>query len=124
MGQQHFKRCPGCGIWFTEDDIMTSPSVKPIGMAFMGVSINQIFYFFQHTDLTCGSSFLIEISKFTHLIEESIPEKSLYATKLCEGHCVDLHDLSECQTNCHNAPYRRYLLKMVKAKKHTFLYQL
>lgn len=123
MGHERFKRCPGCHIWLSADEIVNDPSIKPLGMAFMGTSPDQFFYLFQHIDELCGSSFLVEVTKFRQFLDEAIPDDSLFETDNCEGHCVDLHDLAECRQKCRNAPFRRFLLEMINRKRNTSFYE-
>jgi hypothetical protein len=57
------------------------------------------------------------VEHFRQFITESIPEAVLTLEPGCEGHCVNIQDLSDCRRECHFAPFRRFLLEMLAAKK-------
>jgi len=117
MNARKFKECPNCGHWFTALEIMESPTVEPIGMRFDEEDPTFNLYFFNHVCEGCNTTFVIEVDKFLPFIMEPVAEKALTGTDVCEGHCTNLADLRECTTNCHYAPFRRFLLSMIEIRK-------
>jgi hypothetical protein len=110
------KKCNLCQIWFSANDIVYSPDIRPLGVAFMDDSVDKAYYFFQHMAPGCGTSFVIEADALAEFITEIIPPTQLTFSADCEGHCVRLDDLSECHQECALAPYRRFLLHMITLK--------
>jgi len=80
-------------------------------------SDNKAIYLFQHEIPECQSSFAVYVEDLRDLIDESISNEVLYHTDCCEEHCVTIQDLSECSQECHYAPYRRLLMKMIENRK-------
>ena len=116
---EKFKQCPLCRKWLSSDEVIKNPEIKPLGMAYLEDENNTAFYYFQHSVPGCGSTFLIDIKDFGPFMEEDIPQVSLMASKHCEGHCVDLYDLSTCRNECYYAPFRRFILNLISSKKKT-----
>jgi hypothetical protein len=116
MPQNLIKKCNLCQAWFSADDIVYSPDIKPLGVAFMDEGDDKAYYFFQHTIPACGTSFVVCADDLTAFIAESIPAEQLTFSEDCEGHCVRLDDLRECHQECRLAPYRRFLLHMITLK--------
>jgi len=114
--QNTIKKCGLCQIWFDAHDIVYSPDIKPLGVAFMDELDDRAYYFFQHTVSGCGTSFVVCADDLIEFITESIPPNQLTGTENCEGHCVRLDDLQECHQQCRLAPYRRFLLHMITLK--------
>ena len=117
MNIEKFKQCPSCKKWFSSDEVIHNPEIKPIGMAYLEDEKNTAYFYFQHTVPGCGSSFLIEIKDFEPFLTEDIPPVSLINSHRCGGQCVDLFDLSACDNECYYAPFRRYILKLIEIKK-------
>jgi hypothetical protein len=112
------KTCSLCGSRFSARDLIYDPDLDAIGMTYT-YTVQKSYYMFQHNTETCGTSFLIDTELFIPFIEEMIPESLVYCSEICEGHCVDIEDLSTCHQDCRNAPFRQFLLFMreQKAKK-------
>lgn len=117
MSEEIIKKCNCCLESFTAVQIIEDKFVVPIGVAFLETEqTDSHFYFFQHNTEACGTSFVIDVEKFKKFVDEPIPEAVLRLKEGCEGHCVNIHDLSDCQAECHFAPFRRFLLKMLAEK--------
>lgn len=115
--EEKIKQCKGCGRHLSAYELINDPDIRPIGMSFLANNYARAFFFFQHEVSECGSSFLVDVELLDQYIYEYFPEESLILTKNCDGHCVNINDLNNCQNACHNAPYRRFLLKMIAFKK-------
>jgi len=116
MDVQQFKQCPMCGTWFTVDDIIHSPEIAPIGMMAQIDNPEKNFFFFNHLRDGCHSTFAVSAEKFAPFITETVPEKVRFGEDVCPGHCASLGELAACQTACRWAPYRRFLLDLVKIR--------
>lgn len=110
------KVCPCCSANFTAIELAQDPAIQVIGMSFIEDSIEEAYYFFQHETTECGSSFMVSVDAFESLIPEPIPCAKLALRACCEEHCVSVKDLAECKNECHFAPYRRFMLQMMKQK--------
>lgn len=112
------KTCSLCGSKISAEDLIYNPELDVIGMSYH-YSAQKSYYMFQHNTESCGTSFLIDTELFVPFIEVMIPQSLIYCSEVCEGHCVDINDLSTCHQDCRNAPFRQFLLFMreQKAKK-------
>jgi hypothetical protein len=117
MDQKNFKQCPYCHYFFSLREILESPEVEPVGMRFDEDEPGLNLYFFSHVCLSCGTTFAIEVDRFEPLITEPIPDKVLAGTKNCEQHCLNIEDLKQCQQECRYAPFRRFILSLIKKKR-------
>lgn len=111
------KSCTNCGESFTLEQLATDPLLVPIGMAFEEGEEEIAYYYFQHEIPECGTSFLVPVNVFRPLITERIPANLLVGCEHCEEHCANINDLQACGQPCSNAPFRRFLLKMIEVKK-------
>jgi hypothetical protein len=111
------KTCTNCGESFTLGRLATDPLLVPIGMSCDEGEDEVAYYLFQHETPECGTSMLVSVSAFRPLITERIPNELLVGSEACEKHCVNLKDLQVCNQPCFNAPFRRFLLKMIAIKK-------
>ncbi len=117
MSRYFSKQCPYCKAEFSLDHLVNEPQSRLIGMSFVEDSIEWVFYFFQHDHPNCGTSFVVRVDEFAPYIDEPIPTGKLALRECCEQHCVNLEDLSNCRQPCHFAPFRRFMHKMIAAKK-------
>lgn len=108
--------CPYCKEEFDLKALIHDPSVDLIGMSFVEDDPEWVYYFFQHEKPNCGSSFVVKVDEFHSEINEPIPTEKLTGRDCCEQHCVSIEDLNACQQECHFAPYRRFLQKMLEWK--------
>jgi hypothetical protein len=91
------KKCNCCQTCLTAKQLVDDLAVKPIGTAFLKAhGPGTHYYFFQHETPDCGTSFVVDVEHFKQFITEPIPEKVLELEPSCEGHCVNIHDLSDC----------------------------
>jgi hypothetical protein len=117
MTDEIVKKCTYCQMSMTARQIVDEPTVRPIGTAFFedgGPGTH--YYFFQHETPDCGTSFVVDVEHFKQFIAEPIPEKVLTLGPTCEGNCASILDLDGCGQECHFAPFRRFLFKMLAAK--------
>ena len=117
MAEEIVKKCTLCQALMTAREIVDDPAIKPIGTAFLADETSDThYYFFQHEIPGCGTSFVVDVEHFKQFITEPIPEKKMTLGPGCEGHCANINDLTECRQECHFAPFRRFLLKMIEQK--------
>ncbi len=104
------KVCTLCRAPLTLNALLTSADIRPIGMAFEPGDFANNCYYFNHECPGCGTTLLVPVERFLHLIPEDIPEAVLDGTEHCERHCRRVKDLKACHQPCHYAPFRRFLL--------------
>jgi hypothetical protein len=109
------KCCPLCGRQFTARELLTDIEVQAIGMMDEDQGFGQAVYFFRHNSPNCGTGFTVPAEEFEEFITEEIPKNRLLGSSACGGHCEHLNDLSECHAQCSNAPYRRFLIHVLRA---------
>ncbi len=106
-----------CGTWFSLDDILKNPVVTPIGMMLECDDPQRNYLFFNHSIDECQSTFAISVTEFEALIVEKIPDEILFGREQCNGHCATMYDISACRSACRWAPYRRFLLRLMKSRE-------
>jgi len=112
------KKCTCCQTRWTAKQLVDDPAVWPVGTTFLDDGgLGTHYYYFRHETTDCGTSFMVDVEHFKQFITEPIQEKVLRLGPGCEGRCVNIQDLTECQQECHFAPFRRFLLKMIAEKK-------
>ena len=121
MKQEIMKICPFCKDELKLDQLVSDPSIHPVGMSIDADDLENAFYYFRHKTEKCGTTFLVNVLAFAPCITEPIPRERLTLTDPCERHCVDLKDLLECKQSCFFAPFRRFLIKMIQAKENARL---
>ncbi|HWO57863.1 MAG TPA: hypothetical protein VNN55_09875 [bacterium] len=109
MSEAAAKICPGCGAAFTVEDLIESPEVEPVGIQFVDTKLLHNVYYFNHRVAQCGTTFVVAVELFTPFLQEEPAPESLAGTDLCENHCRNLDDQSECQQGCRYASHRRFL---------------
>lgn len=108
------KVCPGCGTAFTLHDLIQHPEIVPLGMQFEDGGFFLNVFYFNHDRAGCGSTFVVPAKAFLPLITEPVPESNLAGTEACGNHCLSVGDLSGCNAPCRYAPFRRFLLRILK----------
>jgi len=99
------------------EDILYSSEIEPVGMLFPNDDFEWNMYYFNHAIESCGSTFVIPVREFLHLIDEPIPDTVLNGTDRCDGHCVSVTDIRECSQSCHYAPFRRFMLDLLSGRR-------
>ncbi|MBD3256818.1 hypothetical protein GF377_00195 [candidate division GN15 bacterium] len=117
MDSRKFKQCPKCDEWFSVHDILDNPDIQPTGMTFEDLESLSNLFFFNHNCEHCGTTFAIPVTEFGQYIHENIPPQPLTGTDKCNRHCLSIDDLSECGAECLFAPYRRFLLAMIRRRE-------
>ena len=117
MNFENYKKCKTCDTWFSLEEIINDPDIKPIGMAYLEGEKPEAFYFFHHDVKHCGSSFLIKVDEFKSFITVDIPMINLMHSDQCDGYCVEIEEIRSCDKQCRYAPYRQFLLKMLYLKR-------
>jgi hypothetical protein len=117
MNREQFKQCPGCHKWLSLQDILTSDEIRPLGLVLSESDYETSLFYFQHEAPECRSSFVIPADWFESIIDEPIPDKIKTGTEHCEGRCIHIDDWTACKNDCHHAPFRRVLVRMVEERK-------
>lgn len=111
-----FKRCSCKRAWKTREEFVLDPDIAPIGISFPAdESSFQAYYYFNHG--TCQTTLVVDSEDFADLIETSIPPTIKAGTPECKGHCTKKKSLELCSTQCRNAPFRRFFIEHILAKK-------
>lgn len=111
------KECPGCGNRFSGPEIIADPFIKPVGMCFQPNEPNVAYFYFKHEVPDCGASFIVPVAEFREYVREEIPPEVLAESDCCEHHCAKIEDLALCGQNCFNAPFRKFLIKLLELKE-------
>jgi hypothetical protein len=74
-------------------------------------------FYFNHNTENCGTTFVVQVEKFEPFLTEIVPQKVLTGSDNCEEHCNSIHELEACSQDCRFAPFRRFLLAMIDAKR-------
>jgi len=106
-----------CGHWFSINDIMEDPQVRPLGMKVNDEDFSINLFFFNHECENCGSTFTIPARDLMPLIDGDVPESVLTGSTKCEGHCLKLTDLDVCDQECAYAPFRKLLRDMLANRR-------
>jgi hypothetical protein len=114
--RDRFNQCPCCHAWLSVQDILESPLVEPLGMAFDQGDPGYNLLYFNHLVEGCGSTFTIEARRFAPFLPEEPPPEVKSDTPGCEHHCTSMRNLVACQASCHWAPFRRFML-LLRARR-------
>lgn len=104
--------CPTCQAAITFEDVIAARGVAAIGMLIEPEPLTRL-YFFNHAVPGCGTTFTLPIDRFETVLDEPVPGESRLGSETCEGRCVRVDDLGACSQPCENAPYRRFLMRLV-----------
>lgn len=116
MPSEKIKQCPYCQTWFSSEDLIENQDIVPIGMKLNDEDLSLNFFFFNHLNPDCKTTFTIHVDEFKSYIDEFIPEENNAGKESCEGHCTNLDDLYPCSQRCHWAPFRQFLLSILKKR--------
>lgn len=112
MDRDRFCQCPCCDTWFSIHDILESPEVEPLGMAFDECNKDFNLLYFNHLGPRCGSTFTVEARRFEPFLSEMAPPEVMAGRPDCEHHCTSMDNLAECRSECRWAPYRRFMVRL------------
>lgn len=107
-----WKDC-SCNIqWEDSVAFLEDPNIKFVGMQInLKSSKYKCFYYFDHT--VCGTTLGVKINKFESMIEKPVPKFIMTGEDECPRYCSELNNFLECTNDCHNAPYRRFAIKIL-----------
>jgi len=117
MNDDKLKECPGCGIWFSGPEIIADPYIKPVGMCFQPNEPQIAYFYFKHDLPECGASFIVPVAEFREYVHEEIPAEVKAGQGCCENHCTNIEDLALCGQDCFNAPFRKFLMRLLELKE-------
>lgn len=114
------KRCPKCGAPFSLETLLHDEQLEVLGMLqVQGVPEMTAFYF-NHLTAPCLTTFIVPVRAFAALVDEPIPARHLTTLEEgCTGQCARIEDLAECSASCTNAPYRRFMLRVLMRPRRT-----
>ena len=114
MSDEFLRECPGCSTLFTVNDILRCRDIEPIGMQFDPEDPELNLFYFNHIVSGCYSTFVVPVERFEDYLDEEIPDDVLKQTGRCEQRCVDLSDREPCSQKCRYAPYRHFMLRLIR----------
>jgi hypothetical protein len=107
--------CPFCREAFSLTDFLDNERLLPRGMTYDEYSGVTVLYF-DHDIPSCGTTFAVPTESFRQFISESIPQDDLYGTADCGEHCNKIEDIADCHRPCRNAPFRRFLRRLMERR--------
>ncbi|MBD3403480.1 hypothetical protein GF420_11335 [candidate division GN15 bacterium] len=113
MIMHRLKQCPGCGEWFTWQQLIDDPNVRPLGM---NVEVNDHrhgYLHFHHTTPGCNTAFVISTRDIIPRIIRAEADGHRGHSENCPGYCTSIDELRHCHTNCSFASVRSLLLEIV-----------
>ncbi len=116
MENAKFKKCSKCGTWISKEEFISSAKIVPIGITFADEYYEISLYYFNHAIEGCDTTLTIPVTHFEDEIKEEIPDTKLTGTDQCRNLCTDIDKHAPCDQRCRFAPYRRFLLIMMKNK--------
>lgn len=112
QSDQTFKKCPGCGAWFSLEDIHHSPEVRPIGLAIDPEDSHHCYLHFVHDHTGCGSSFLVHSKDLLQMPGIPVRDQSCFGGPQCSGLCTHLEELAACDAPCRLSAFRELILRL------------
>jgi len=117
MNSSLIKRCPGCGQEFSLEDFLEDPNLEPVGISADYADPRRCQFYFHHASPDCMSSLAVPVERFLPKIEEMVPEAKLLNSATCPRHCTTVADLRTCTCTCAVAPYRRFMLRLIRVRE-------
>ncbi|UCD89068.1 MAG: hypothetical protein JSW04_11575 [Desulfobacterales bacterium] len=107
-----FKTCPKCAFtWTSSDDFLDDPAICLVGFQANFIETDSALYLFNHIleDNRCNTTMAVEVDNFLFLNKETLFEEIKFGSSMCESHCRNVEDLSECPAECKNAIARKIM---------------
>lgn len=111
------KLCPKCKTAFSLHDLLSHPDIEPVGLSSDYGDPENCYFYFCHRKADCMTTLTVPLEFFRSVIVEEIPPESHRPAANCPRHCTTIADLRSCDCLCYQAPYRRLMLEMVKARE-------
>lgn len=109
-----FKRCAVCGtVWQTRAAFLSDPAIAVTGYQADLVDMRRGFYLFNHNRPGCYASLAFGADAFADLYAGPRHEAVLTGGAECDGHCLTVEDLGDCEAPCRGAYYRKLLRVLV-----------
>jgi hypothetical protein len=106
MDMYPFKICPKCAYtWKTRDDFLVDPSICLVGFQARFEETESGYYLFNHNlrENHCDTTLAMEVEVFLSLLTGTMFTDIKAKTPICEMHCSNVEDLSQCPVECKNA---------------------
>ena len=104
--------------WLSSREVIEGPGVQPVGMR-LDDDKEWNYFILKHATPDCGTTFTINAEEFDPFLSEPVPRQILAGRDGCEHRCVTLKDYAACASECHWAPYRRFLIRMRKSRENS-----
>lgn len=114
----HFKTCTACVTsWATREDFIYDESMSITGYQ-PAASVDALgFVLFTHDEPGCGSTLALESEDLLDLHPGSVPDRILYGSEACVGHCYRVEDISQCEAPCRNALIREVIKTIIEERR-------
>jgi hypothetical protein len=117
MSFEQFKKCPGCGEWFSLDDIYDRIDLLPTGIIVDPNNLDHCTLHFVHLKEKCRTSFVIHSREFADIMGFSSAVGVGFGGPNCSGHCAHIDELEACQSDCRIRPFRELMLSLVQRRE-------
>ena len=111
------KTCPKCKLEFSLQDFLTRSDIEPIGLSTDFNGQGDCYFFFCHNAPECMTTLTIPMEFFLPAITEGIPHEQKLLKAGCPRHCTTIADLRCCGCTCYQAPFRRFMLELIKSRE-------
>lgn len=110
-----FNTCSLCATtWKTQELFLNDVAVEICGYQANPQHWESGFFLFQHHAAECGNTMSVSVMEFTNL-KAGVPyPENRFGTPQCGGHCLDMHDMLMCDSDCRNAWIRDILASILK----------
>ena len=114
---QRARTCPKCGDEFSLQDFLTHPDLEPLGLSSDYANPEACHFYFCHRSPACMTSLTVPLEFFLPLVAEEIPSRETLTGEDCPRHCTTVADLRSCGCSCYQAPFRRFMLDLIRARE-------
>ncbi len=107
-----FKICSNCEYtWRVRDDFLGDPSICLVGFQASFKETESGYYLFNHnlTGNRCNSTLALKVEAFLSLHKGTMFADIKFESPMCEAHCTNVEDLSQCPNECKNAVAREIM---------------
>jgi hypothetical protein len=116
MSFEQFKKCPGCGEWFSLDDVYDNSDLLPTGLIVDPKNSNHCTLHFVHLKQDCRTSFVIHSREFATAMGLGLDNGVGFGGPDCSGLCAHIDELQMCQSQCRIRAFRELMISLVNRR--------
>jgi hypothetical protein len=117
MTFEQFKKCPGCGKWFSLDDVYDRSDIQPTGISIDPRNINHCTLHFIHIREDCRTSFAIHSREFAIAMGLTLDGEHGFGGPECSGLCAHIDELILCQAPCRIRAFRELMVSLATRRE-------